>query len=349
MKTLFYLIFSGYLLGCLLGCQEKQVQRGFYFWKSEFKLNQTEQNALQNHKIRRLYIKYFDVDLRSDHTAIPVAALRALQPIPKGIEVVPTVFVMNRVFQDFNTVDETSRNQKVKLLAQNIARKIQAIDDLWPENMPEIEEIQIDCDWTAGTKNIYFTFLEALKKQIHTKISVTVRLYQFKNRTESGIPPVDRGMFMLYNLTNPRKFADKNSIFDLNEAQKYVKDQSPYPLPMDVVLPIFSWGVAFHNESFAALLNGMNTAKARKLRFLKEEKPHLFISQADTVYRDIFFRQGDHIRIEEINENTLSEAVKLGKSLLNSPNSNLVLFHLDSSLIQNYSHESLENAFRLHF
>jgi hypothetical protein len=51
-------------------------------------------------------------------------------------------------------------------------------------------EIQIDCDWTAGTKNDYFKFLKKLKA-ISQKKSLLHEAHQVKIKV-LGIPPVKK-------------------------------------------------------------------------------------------------------------------------------------------------------------
>ncbi|WP_449399704.1 hypothetical protein [Chryseobacterium wanjuense] len=55
-------------------------------------------------------------------------------------------------------------------------------------------EIQIDCDWTAGIRDDYFKFLKELKKVSGKEITCTLRLHQVKDKNLTGIPPVEKSI-----------------------------------------------------------------------------------------------------------------------------------------------------------
>ena len=65
-------------------------------------------------------------------------------------------------------------------------------------DIENVKEIQIDCDWTASTQEAYFEFLHYLKEKAKDKqiqLSATIRLHQLSMTP----PPVDRGILMMYN------------------------------------------------------------------------------------------------------------------------------------------------------
>ncbi|MGG2305049.1 hypothetical protein ACE4Z6_26875, partial [Salmonella enterica] len=93
---------------------------------------------------------------------------------------------------------------------------------------------QIDCDWTLGTKEKYFSLLKRIKERMALPLSCTIRLHQVKYQAKTGVPPVDRGMLMYYNMGHVEGATETNSIYDPANADKYVSYVKDYPLPLDV-------------------------------------------------------------------------------------------------------------------
>src|SRR6202008_1284550 len=83
------------------------------------------------------------------------------------IQIVPVVFITNKTFQRIDSSD-------IPLLAKRVVRRcILSYDDedsKWEKEHRawgvaiQPSEIQIDCDWTEGTRRQYFNFLEEVKR-----------------------------------------------------------------------------------------------------------------------------------------------------------------------------------------
>ena len=59
--TAFYAILSITTIALLSACTRQQQQNAVYYWRTTFKLDNTERDFLKEHKISRMYIRYFDV------------------------------------------------------------------------------------------------------------------------------------------------------------------------------------------------------------------------------------------------------------------------------------------------
>ena len=90
----------------LLDCTSKSVSRksdkdafsGVYYWKTVFQLGEEERQFIKEHAVDRMYLRLFDVDVSetigSDYDGIvPVATTIFKDSIPKGVEIVPTIFI----------------------------------------------------------------------------------------------------------------------------------------------------------------------------------------------------------------------------------------------------------------
>lgn len=361
-----------------------QVKKGFYYWKTYFDSYETEK-MLDTLQVKKLYVKFFDVSYNEVQGAIPIAELSggmdyfpnyqnfrskerakiaenrskedsikyAENPysyyfpeitIPDSVklEIIPTVFITNFTFE------KLSKGQ-VKDLAQKVSKKL---NKMIAENKEDtshpktFREIQFDCDWSEKTKDKFFTFLSEFKKlNPQFKLSATIRLYQYKYYQKAGVPPVEKGMLMFYNLTSLQNPNVKNSILDISEAKKYLTHQK-YPLKLDFALPIFSWGLIFRGEQYIDIFRTLDSKQANELKFLKKVTENQFVSLADTVYEKFYLREGDNIRIEEVTANQLLESVQLLKNLANQDSVTLTFFHLDKSLIHKYKYETFEKIYK---
>jgi len=338
--------------------------RSFYYWKTTQDYNDTmTMPTLKNWQVQHFYIRYFDVRWSEGYgMPIPDAPLSNygnnylyLYPFT------PVIFITNSTFEQLN--DSTSQ-----VLATKIATKIQdmtkgfekdwhyELDDMEDnsflkqhfddstlakiqkryDNLYEsIAEIQIDCDWTEGTRKQYFTFLKQFKKQIgNKKLSVTVRLYPYKYRTKMGVPPADRAMLMCYNTGQIQNPETHNSIFDAQTINQYFNTKTAnYPLPMDIGLPVFEWGVWFTGETCRGILHDMRQENLEKDNHWKRETDNTFRLQIDTVIGSNYMREGDLVRCENTwNANWQSVIDKLHEQIP-IDSTRIALYHWDMDRI----------------
>lgn len=320
----------------LLSCKthdEVNIHRGFYYWKSRFETDSTELKALQDLKAEKLYIKFFDVawnELRK--LPEPVAKIDFISTIPHQLEVVPVVFITNETLQQANAND-------IENLGLNIPKLIGSILENSKIRAPK--EIQLDCDWTASTKDKYFLLLKQLRKSnlFHNKtLSVTIRLHQVKYVNETGTPPADRGLLMCYNMGNLRKPETRNSIIETATLQQYIGNMNAYPLPLNIALPIFDWWVWFQQNEYKGLIHG----DALQLPIDESKK---WRCRKDTTINGYTFKAGDWLRYENSPVETNIQVVSSLKQHLNSKDLTIILYHLDTKTITHYETSDLESFY----
>ncbi len=313
-----------------------QQSRGFYYWKQRYELNNAERKAIGDLHTTKLYIKVFDV-VSSAHGATPVAEIDIdSASIVPGVEYIPTVFITEVALA------ETPEDQIVSL-ANRIYTKIGRI---FEASHLTLKELQFDCDWTQRTRNKYFHLLHVVKEladKYGLKVSATIRLHQVKYREATGIPPIDRGMLMFYNMSDWRKADTKNSIFDGDEAEKYISYVKDYPLPLDVALPIFRWSIAYRDNAFLAILGGVD--RSMLLSPIFAEDGDRFRVLRDTSAFGALLRSGDMIRAEAVDANELTKWSTRIQKLIPPNNRSFVLYHLDSTTLSYYHNEDLHAFF----
>ncbi|PXY43484.1 hypothetical protein [Flavobacterium hydrophilum] len=339
MKKIFFFIF----ISCLFfSCSNKieNVEKSVYYWKSDsWDLSTKESTILKDLKIKKLYIKFFEIDHNEAYGDFPVSktSLRFYQQ--EDLDIVPTVYIKNEVFKNTN-------RKRLDTLADNINFLINKYAKDKFERVNPIKEFQMDCDWTLTTKDNYFYFLKKLKEISKKEISCTLRLYPYKYPEKMGVPPVDKAILMCYNLINPLENHSKNSILDIEELKLYLNKKRKYPLHLDIALPTYSWMQVYQNDHFYKVIYD---GQKEILKSLKEIKPLWYEVKKDTVVDDFYLRIGDKIKYENLTSAKINEAIEVIKKNVDfDANTTVTLFHLDEKQLSNYTNEEL-SAFYSNF
>lgn len=327
------------------GCAPKEIKThpAFYYWKSTLQANAAEQETLQRHQVKDLYVKFFDVTWNSQMEKPEPAAKIQIDSASKAflkagkMNVIPTVFITNETLE--NIIPEA-----VNKLGERIYYLLTGLLD--ENNLLDIKEVQFDCDWTESTRDKYFELLRYMKmlpKLADKTLSVTIRLYQCKYKDKAGVPPANRGLLMCYNMGNLKNPETKNSILDTEELQKYIGNLNDYPLPLDIALPVFEWNVLFRQGQYAGLINQLpDSALNGGVCTSNGNYKEMIV---DTVLNGYSLQKGDRLRRESSQFTEIMKAAAALKPQLITPEFNLVLYHLDSATIKKYSSDELEKIF----
>lgn len=283
-----------WLMPMVISCgQSSEPAISFYYWRTTFNLSDAENDAVIGNQARRLYVRYFDVDVDAE-VAFPRAPVRfAYKP---GTDVIPVVFIKNRVFLSNPNIEE-------------LARKILGLVDTIDESVGiTTAEIQFDCDWTTKTREAYFKFLETVKARSEKNLSATIRLHQVKYFDKTGVPPVNRGVLMYYNMSAIES-GERNSIYDRKTAKRYLAGIDKYPLMLDLALPIYGWGVHIRNGRPIGLrrkedLSGIDTNSV----FIKGVNEYSI--SKNLYFHGTFYKKGDILKIETVSDSQLLEMAK---------------------------------------
>lgn len=335
-ESAYYLIVL--LAFTLNACSEKprEVDRAFYHWQTTVKLSDTEKNYLQSIQANKIYLRFFDIDIdQSSQERRPQAIIRLGNSLPDQIDYIPTVFITNRSLIGIS-------NQEVDSLAYRTSRKINSI---WNDFFEEpTKEIQIDCDWSGKSRDAYFRFLKQLKlllQRENIQLSATIRLHQIRYPDRTGVPPVDKGMLMFYNMGNLDAPDSNNSILDIAIAEKYISPSNQYPIQLDFALPIFSWGVLYRDNKMIKLINNLRAeVLAEDERFQKLTENQYKVEQS-TYLEGYYLYKGDRIRCEKSELSDLQKSAGLLAALRNHSSFTVSFYHLDTATIKYFSYEAL--------
>ncbi len=317
--------YSSYLLLFFLilsSCSRPEPQICFYYWKSTFELSETEKRALDTLAADRLYVKFLDVDLENGR-AVPRAPVRFPDGVPEGYQVVPCVFITNRTFQD---------RQDPEALAEQVWEFLQQINTRYGLKP---EEYQFDCDWSPSTREAYFAFLRRIKQLSRgAAASATIRLHQYRYPEETGVPPVDRGALMYYNMGDIEDVQESNSLLNNQKGFAYLAD-SEYPLPLDVALPIFSWALAYRLGNLSAIINLAGQRALDNEPRLEKIGQSVYQVKENFYFEGHYLNEGDLLRFEYPDKKSLEEAALRLRKIENQ-SGRILFFHLDEQLIKNY-------------
>ena len=213
----------------LTSCQQQSPmpqQNSVYYWRTEWHLDSVERNFLKQYDIQKVYCRYFDVVMRNDEP-MPNATISFAEPVDPSLSIVPTVYIT-----------EDCMHSEHKGLAKKIVERIIQMNET--NDVKQVKEIQIDCDYTGRSMKTYYQFLEDVRKiadQHDMRLSTTIRLHQLSME----VPPADYGVLMLYNTGNPQKYAERNPILDIRDVMPYISKLDDYALPLATAYPVFLW------------------------------------------------------------------------------------------------------------
>lgn len=333
----FIIGFLGLVMG-MSGCTSPSVKStSFYYWKTVYQNDSIEQAALRAMHSPRLYVRIMDVDQADDNSMpVPISPVRFDDPLPDSIDLVPVVFVVHSIFKKMDDQQIAGLADKV---LDFVAAKVRQAGKM------DYSELQVDCDWTGGSRDAYFNFLEKLQESPKFKnksLSITLRLHQVRDIKRSGVPPVDRALVMCYNMGNLRRYGSHNSIFDLREMEAYLKNHlRKYPLKLDIALPLFSWKVVFRNKEYAGISKRLKTQSLLDSSlFVQQDATSLYTLKKDLP--DIGLRSGDVIRNEQVEMSDLYQASDFLSRYLPGGDFNLIFYHLDKDILEKFPHDELQ-------
>jgi hypothetical protein len=318
------------------------VTPAFYHWQTALNLTPAEESFLDALQVGKLYVKFFDVTWdQGSSRPVPQASLQVDSLLPSLPEVIPAVFITNEVFRHLPAA-ETSR------LAERIDDKLFRLAAQLPGH--HIREVQFDCDWTEATRDRFFQLLEQLREKLrrrNVRISATIRLHQVRYFRRTGVPPVDRGMLMFYNVGRLQEWEEDNSILSLEQARPYLAGFRQYPLPLDLALPAFAWGVVFREGRFIRLINNLRPADLTDTTRFVKVAANRFEVVKSTYLNGYYLYSGDRIRTEAITPALLRSTARLLRPFFKNKRFTLSFYHLDPATIKYLPYGELEDIIRI--
>lgn len=321
--------------------QERKTTRAFYYWNSVFTLDSTQRKLITELQVKKLYIKLFSVTWNPEQEKpVPYGkigfepdALRWLKQ--SGTEIIPTVSISNETLEKIRLETTNELGERINSLLQNFLAEY---------GIRNVKEIQVDCDWTPTSKDKYFELLKYLKMLplfIDRQLSATIRLDQCKNYNSVGIPPVNRGLLLCYNMGNLKNPETTNSILDPTELKNYIGNVNAYPLPLDIALPLFEWNVLFRKNEFKGIVTNLPDSFLHNSSLFRNNR-NKYELLTDTVLNGYELRKGDVLRKETSEYDEIVKSTAALSPLLMTPDFTISFYHLDSLTFSKFNKTELE-------
>jgi hypothetical protein len=269
MRIVLLLLSAVFLIVSFIFIQTKKqepINISFYHWENTY--NQKEIKE-------KIYIKVLDISYSTKIEVINTI----FQTKPNNI-FVPVVYITN----------DTMKNVDYSIISNQIIRNLKATN-------LSFEELQIDCDWSSSTQSNYFKLLEDLKLKLNKTLSATIRLHQIKYYVKTGIPPVDYGVLMYYNMSDISDINTKNSILDNDIAKKYHYNFDSYKLKLKLALPLYSQAIQFRDNKALDIFEGAEKKDFdENFKALDNNKYEVINS---TYFKGRYVYKGDIFRFED--------------------------------------------------
>jgi hypothetical protein len=204
--------------------------------------------------------------------------------------------------------------------------------------------LQLDCDWDLETQSKYFRLIQQLKNylpQIKT-FSATIRLHQVKYFTTTGVPPVDKGVLMFYNMGNVAKASEKNSILNIETAKQYLENFDIYPLQLDVALPLFAWGVHFRDDKILQLINDVSIAHLNNKENFEAIGNNKYRVLKSHYLKGIYIYKNDIIRLENIAADDLKKSMQMLRNAFKDKKFDVIFYHLEDYIVRDFNPKLLK-------
>ena len=315
----------------------RQPVPSVYYWRTTLSLDSAERAFLVRHGVGRMFVRYFDVVVR-DGRPMPNATLQFQDSVPRGIEVVPTVFI----------VENCLRHGLDSVASLLVDRVVQMNET---NGLPAPRELQIDCDWTRNSQDAYFAFLRRLRQLLDERgmrLSATIRLHQLA----MDPPPVDEGALMVYNTGDATRSGDHNPILDYRDVEPYLRYVADYDLPLCAAYPVFGWQLLFSGQEFKAILRGENLQDTTLYRPLQGNEFLVVQSRDNPVLSDAgdqsaWMSAGDHVRQWQPSAQEVERVARALGQRRPGINGQVIIYHLDTKYLNQYEDQFYETIYHL--
>ncbi len=110
-------------------------------------------------------------------------------------------------------------------------------------------------------------------------------------------------------------------------AARYTARVSDYPLPLDVVLPIWAWTVHVRGEEVVGLLQSTDPVELESMPWLRRVSPGRFEAGKTAFLHGVLLREGDLLKVESVSAADTLAAARMVSAALVRPAPNAARAH----------------------
>lgn len=342
MKSLITYIHLIFAILLVVGCKPERKaidnpKPAVYYWRTSFHLDEVERQFLSDYKVEKMYVRYFDVVVDGKSQQLrPNATITFNDSVPAGIEVIPTIFIVNECV-----------NHNIDTIAQLLVDRVLQMNET--HDIAGVKELQIDCDWSVKTQDAYFAFLEHVRQLLADKgmkLSATIRLHQLAMKA----PPVDYGVLMMYNTGDLKNSKQRNPILDKRDVEPYLKYLADYSLPICAAYPNFGWQLLYTGDKFRDILYSEDlndttlyqpVGNGKYVVISSIDLPNYLSSNSTYTY----LNAGDTVMVVKPDASTLVQVHDALSHKRPGINDQVIIYSLNKSSINNYTPSDYEKIF----
>jgi hypothetical protein len=327
----------------LCSCKTKlKTDNAIYYCMDRLSLDSGQMKIIKEAGVKKLYVKFFDVYWnRITKAPNPIAKLE-VNKITKdwlkanGVEVIPVIFLTNECLEKIDT-------GKYIELAERIYKLLDGMV-VYYRMLPDIHEVQFNCDWTESTRGTYFSminYMRMLPMIFDRKLTVSAAIYfdQYQNAEKLGIPPVNRATLMCFR--SLKQDPSRNTVRTFKDD---LASLNKYPLPLDIVLSLPVDHFLYRNDRLTGILQNLSNSN-REDSIISTINLTLHRVNKDTMLNGTQVLKGDDIYEPKENIENLMNYELIMKPKLSSNNISIGIFWTDSSAVRNYAASYLSTVF----
>ena len=138
---------------------------------------------------------------------------------------------------------------------------------------------------------------------------------------------------------------DDNSIYSQKTAKNYINSLQNYNLPLNIALPVFSWGVHVRSNQVTNLIGGLRVNDLAGDQFEKIRENRFKVVK-DIVFKGRYLAKDDEIKIEAVSADQLKEMMHdIKKNSKHKPNE-IIFYDLNENNLKAYEKEDFKTVSR---
>ena len=170
-------------------------------------------------------------------------------------------------------------------------------------------------------------------------VSATIRLHQLRK----DVPPVDKGILMLYNTGSVYSSDTKNSILSYKDVEPYLCTEVNYPLPLDYAFPAYEWSILFRGNQFHSILRTTDFPNTDHYKKWKDNKYEVIKA---TNLEKIRLWKKDIIYVETSSLEEILKVKKLVRSKIKQHSYHSIIYHLDGKNLSKYTQQEIDLIYK---
>ena len=127
-----------------------------------------------------------------------------------------------------------------------------------------------------------------------------------------------------------------NSIYDRGIAKRYVSSLKKYPLPLNIALPIYAWGIHIRDNAIVGLRSKLTVEDLQSDKNFTEIDEITFRVNKSNYRKGVFYQKEDIVKIEAISAADLKEMASDLQVNLNQQPKEIIFYDLDELNLKNY-------------